>query len=107
MSDKPEYLASMPDLDDQLSWQKFVMAKNYELAESLDPTLSGKALEHLARCSPVGLMEERIRVDVNQLSAEDLHKRLHALVGRILSNVKDESPRALEGNARQDDVAAE
>ena len=84
-------LDRMPDLEDQRGWQNLVMTKNYELAMSTDPAISGKALERLAKCSPVGLLEDKVTVNINQLSQEELAHKLDTLVNRILARTDAEN----------------
>ena len=75
--------SEMPDIDDQRRWQLFVMAKNFELAKSLDPDVRAKALERLAKTSVVGLYEQKVQVNVTQLPPEELQKKIDLLVNRI------------------------
>jgi len=79
----------MPDLDDQRRWQMFIMSKNFELAKSLDPDVKAKALERLAKTSIAGLYEQRVQVNITNLPAEELQKKLDALVNRINERVID------------------
>lgn len=76
-------LNKMPDLDNKTEWQRFVMAKNYELANDPDVDVRSKALERLAKSSIVGLYETKISVNVSLLPPEALQDKLESLVNRI------------------------
>jgi hypothetical protein len=73
----------MPDLDDKLAWQRFVMQKNYELSLDPDVDVRSKALERLAKTSIVGLYETKVVVNISTLPTEALQGKLESLVERI------------------------
>lgn len=75
---------SMPDLDDRAAWQRHVMQKNYELSNSTDPDIVAKALDRIAKTSVVGLYEERVQVNVDSMTREQVQERLQQLADRIL-----------------------
>lgn len=79
--------STMPDLDNKSEWQTFVMAKNYELANDVDPDIRAKALERLAKSSIVGLYETKVQVNVSLLPPDELKLKLESLVNRINERV--------------------
>ena len=76
-------LNKMPDLDDKLAWQRFVMQKNYELSLDPDVEVRSKALERLAKTSIVGLYEQKVQINISTLPTEALQGKLESLVERI------------------------
>lgn len=76
-------LNKMPDLDDKIAWQHFVMQKNFELANDPDVDVRSKALERLAKSSVVGLYEQKVQINVATLPANELQGKLEMLVNRI------------------------
>lgn len=75
-------------VDPTTKMRNYVMFKFFELAESEDDKTSMRALENLARTSDIGLFSERVEVNINQKSTEDLEKDLTQLVSSILGRAK-------------------
>ena len=67
------------------AWQNFVLTKLFEQANDLDPKVSKAALDTLARTSAVGLMEQKIDVNVVHKSSEELQDELRRAMDRYLS----------------------
>lgn len=76
-------------VDPSVKMRNYVMFKFFELAESGDDKTSMRALENLARTSEIGLFSEKVEININQKSTEELEKDLSRLVSSILNKPKD------------------
>lgn len=75
-------------VDPSTKMRNYVMFKFFELAEHPDEKTSMRALENLARTSEVGLFSDKVEVNINSKSTEELEKDLSRLVSSILNKAK-------------------
>ena len=88
--------STMPDLDDRLGWQRFVITKTFQLACHKDEKVRGKALDMLARFGNVALHQEKTEVNISMLTPVELEQKINDLIDRInrksLGAIEDPEP---------------
>lgn len=77
-----KFSGSMPGTKEE--WQNYVMSRYFELASDIDPKISKPALDALAKTNVVGLMEERVEVNINTRSTVELETELLTKIDKIL-----------------------
>lgn len=87
-------------LDPSTKMRNYVMFKFFELAEHPDEKTSMRALENLARTSEVGLFSDKVEVNINNKSTDELEKDLTRLVSSILNKTKT-AGNALDADFRE------
>ena len=78
--------------------QNFVLTKYFQQANDPDPKIAKAALDSLAKTNVVGLMDQKIEVNVAQRTSEDLEgeltKMLMKFLGREEKVINGEAVRA-------------
>lgn len=77
-------------VDPATKMRNYVMYKFFELAESPDEKTSMRALENLAKTTDIGLFADRVEININQKSTQEIESDLHKLVAGILGRKKSE-----------------
>lgn len=76
------YDFTMPVTQEQ--WQNFILFKYHQLANDPDPKVAKPALDSLAKTNVVGLTNERVEVNINSKSTEELEKTLREALEKYM-----------------------
>lgn len=79
------FSSGAPNLEDRKAWQQHTMTLLYKHSFDPDPKISLQALDKIAKTSVAGLTEDRVTVNLNSKSMDEVKHLLFDKVATILS----------------------